>query len=99
MDFCHEAITGLDYGKRGWGGGAVLFCCSRIPPFAFLGCFSGVETAYVGVRFLFEQHDTLHHPSGGFFWKFLLVPKKMMLYVVYSIEKFFVCDFNRIAKI
>lgn len=25
------------------------------------------------VRFLSEQHDTLHHPSGEFFWKFLLV--------------------------
>lgn len=25
------------------------------------------------VRSLSEQHDTLHHPSGGFFWKFVLL--------------------------
>lgn len=42
--------------------------CSTIPPLHW----DALDARRLHVRFLSEQHDTLHHPSGEFFWKFLL---------------------------
>lgn len=61
--FCHEAIT------------APQNLVEIVPLWLYnstlaLGCFSCLGGFHV--RSLSEQHDTPHHPSGEFFWKFLV---------------------------
>lgn len=60
--FCHEAAAPqlLSMGNCIWLYGATML---------FLHWYALMLQGF-HVRSLSEQHDTLHHPSGEFFWKF-----------------------------